>query len=601
MKTVLMVAEKPSLALSIAKILSRNSLNTRKGISSACPVHEYSGKFKGEQVRFKVTSVCGHVMSIDFEGKYNNWEKVDPSELFIAPTIKKEANPKLNIVKYKMKYSRDSDYIVLWLDCDREGENICFEVLDIGNKQDAVFRAHFSAITDKDINAALNSLGRPNENESLCVEARQDLDLRLGCAFTRFQTKYFQGKYGDLDSSLISYGPCQTPTLGFCVDRHDKIQSFKPEPFWVIDVKVKCPNNGPTISLDWSRFAFFNFSNSISWIHSHTILLLAFLRGRIFDQSVAKMYLSLIKESKKAIIKNITKKEKTKQRPQALNTVEMLRVASASLNIGPQQAMQAAEHLYTRGFISYPRTETTHYPENFDFRSALSTQTRSRSWGAYVSSLLSTGFTKPRKGSDAGDHPPITPMLCATEQEIGGHDSWRLYEYIVRHFIATLSPDCTYMHTVVQFKIADETFTCTGSLPLKAGFTEVMPWQSINDHQTLPTLQTGDECSVERAELLDRKTSPPDYLTESELITLMEKHGIGTDASIPTHINNIGQRNYVTVISGRKLQPTNLGIMLVHGYNKIDADLVQPTMRSAVEKQLNLIAQGNKNQKKHNY
>ena len=73
----------------------------------------------------------------------------------------------------------------------------------------------------------------------------------------------------------------------------------------------------------------------------------------------------------------------------------------------------------------------------------------------------------------------------------------------------------------------------------------------------------------EQVKLSERQTSPPDYLTEAELITLMEKHGIGTDASISVHINNICERNYVAVQPGRKLKPTALGVVLVHGYQKV--------------------------------
>lgn len=114
----------------------------------------------------------------------------------------------------------------------------------------------------------------PNENEARSVDARQELDLRIGCAFTRFQTKFFQGRYGDLDASLISYGPCQTPTLGFCVQRHDEIQTFKPETYWVLQVTIKS-NTGVDLVLDWQRV-------------------------RCFDKEIATIFLQIIKDQREA-------------------------------------------------------------------------------------------------------------------------------------------------------------------------------------------------------------------------------------------------------------------------------------------------------------
>eukprot|EP00057_Strongylocentrotus_purpuratus_P028644 XP_011683118.1 PREDICTED: DNA topoisomerase 3-beta-1-like [Strongylocentrotus purpuratus] len=96
MKEVLMVAEKPQLAQSLAKILSQGSLRSRRGMNGACSVHEYTGTFRGQQAKFKMTSVCGHVHGLDIHPRFNNWDKVDPSELFAAPTERKEANPNLS-------------------------------------------------------------------------------------------------------------------------------------------------------------------------------------------------------------------------------------------------------------------------------------------------------------------------------------------------------------------------------------------------------------------------------------------------------------------------------------------------------------------------
>lgn len=572
---VLMVAEKPSLAQSLAGFLAEGPVRSRKG--AGLPVHEYTGRFFDRPANFKFTSVAGHVMTCDFPASHNNWDRVEPVELFKAPTIKKESNPSMHMPKFLQREGKNCDYLVLWLDCDKEGENICFEVMDtlapvmqvsLYNPQ-TVYRARFSALTATDIRRAMKNLVLPNQLESLSVDARMEIDLRIGCAFTRFQTRFFHGKYGDLDSSVISYGPCQTPTLGFCVDRHDKILSFQPEPYWVLSVKVRpCTTEATAeLSLDWAR-------------------------EREFKQSLAKQALSEVKAHGRARATEITYKDKSKPRPPGLNTVELLRVASASLGIGPHQAMQVAERLYTQGYISYPRTETTSYPKNFDFNSLVRMFAQHPDVGASVRQMLQEGINSPKSGVDHGDHPPITPCQMATSSELLDRDSWRIYDYVMRHFLGSISTDLKYKQTTITFMIGKEMFTKTGAVVTNPGFSKFMTWISVAEGYLSSTIKVGDEFSITEAKIFEKKTSPPDYLTEADLISLMEKHGIGTDASIPTHINNICTRNYVQIGTGRRLIPTQLGIVLVHGYQKIDNDLVLPTTRAAVERELNQIVEG---------
>ncbi|KAK1360476.1 hypothetical protein POM88_044950 [Heracleum sosnowskyi] len=100
---------------------------------------------------------------------------------------------------------------------------------------------------------------------------------------------------------------------------------------------------------------------------------------------------------------------------------------------------------------------------------------------------------------------------------------------------------------------------------------------------------------VSKVELYEGNTAPPDYLSESELISLMEKNGIGTDASIPVHINNISERNYVQVQAGRRLIPTALGVSLIRVYQCIDPDLCLPDIRSFIEQQITLVSKGQAN------
>ncbi|KAL2242420.1 DNA topoisomerase 3-beta isoform X2 [Sesamum indicum] len=561
---VLMVAEKPSIALAIASALSGGRMSTRRGSTE---VHEFDGMFLGFPVHYKVTSVIGHVFSVDFPARFQDWNSTNPLDLFDAPIVKSESTPKAHICRHLSQEARGCGHLVLWLDCDREGENICFEVIECTGFQSTpgkkVHRARFSAVTEKDILKAMNSLVEPNKNEAQAVDARQEIDLKVGVAFTRFQTSYFNGKYGNLDSRVISYGPCQTPTLGFCVRRHLQINTFKPEKFWTLHPYIMY--KGYELKLDWQRH-------------------------RLFDSDVTQMFRNFVKEDGFLKVIGISEKQVSKGRPTGLNTVNLLKVASSALGFGPQLAMQLAERLYTQGFISYPRTESTAYPASFDYKGTLGALARNPVWGDYVQQLLSDGYHKPRSGTDAGDHPPITPMSSATEN-ILGHDAWKLYQYICQHFLGTLSPDCKYTRIKIEFESGGESFYCVGQHVLVKGFTSIMPWLAVTEIN-IPQFTEGQKIDISRIEVDEGSTQPPDYLSESELISLMEENGIGTDASIPVHINNICERNYVQVQAGRRLVPTALGISLIRGYQLIDPDLCLPDIRSFIEHQIALVAKG---------
>ncbi len=115
-----------------------------------------------------------------------------------------------------------------------------------------MYRAKFSSLAEKDIINAYNSLSEgPNKNESLSVDARQVIDLKVGVAFTRFQTLTLKKKYPSLELKTVSYGPCQTPTLGFCIDQYNKRLTFVPIDYWYLSASVV--KSTQTFKLAWGR------------------------------------------------------------------------------------------------------------------------------------------------------------------------------------------------------------------------------------------------------------------------------------------------------------------------------------------------------------
>ena len=116
------------------------------------------------------------------------------------------------------------------------------------------------------------------------------------------------------------------------------------------------------------------------------------------------------------------KSKVTQPRPIGLNTVKMLKVASKTYGMSAHETMKVAEHLYLRGFITYPRTESTTFSGNFNFNEILAQHRSNSEWGQHASYLMTSGFVKPKKGVDQGDHPPITPVRSADKGTLGSRE-----------------------------------------------------------------------------------------------------------------------------------------------------------------------------------
>mgnify|MGYP001957770613 CR=1 FL=1 len=237
-KKVLSVAEKPSVAKELAAILSGGNPSRRSGPAKYNALWDFTTALDGGQCQMTMTSVTGHLMELDFGDGHRKWGSCDPVELFDAPVFMGVPDEKKDLEAQLQQAVAGCDELILWLDCDREGEAIGFEVIQVCTKRRPrlrVRRARFSALIPADIHRAMRTLVQPDKNASDAVAARQEVDLRLGAAFTRLQTKTLQNRFEGLDS-LLSYGPCQFPTMWFVEQRAERIAAFVAEDFWKIEL-----------------------------------------------------------------------------------------------------------------------------------------------------------------------------------------------------------------------------------------------------------------------------------------------------------------------------------------------------------------------------
>lgn len=565
---VLNVAEKNDAAKNIANCISRGGSRWRDGISKFNKIYEFNTQLWNQNCQMLMTSVSGHLLTYEFVGPYRKWHGCHPLSLFEAPVVKQCPEDFIKIKQTLEREVRSCNALIIWTDCDREGENIGFEIIKVCTAikpNISVYRAKFSEITNQSINRALATLGEPNRAVSDAVDVRSELDLRIGAAFTRFQTmrlqKVFPQKLADM---LISYGSCQFPTLGFVVERFLAIERFQPEPYWKI--KVVDDRNDIYVEFRWGR-------------------------NRLFEKLPCQVLFEMCQENPLATVEKVTSKPKSKWRPLPLDTVELEKLGSRKLRLSAKETMQAAEKLYTQGFISYPRTETNIFPKELNLQPLVQQQTESGNWGNFAQRVLQDGIN-PRQGKKSDQaHPPIHPIKFTNG--LHGNEA-KVYEFVVRHFLACVAKNAEGQETIVDIDIAGEKFVANGLQIIAKNYLDVYVYEKWNAKE-IHLYEQGQTFSPTSIDMPEETTSPPNLLTEADLIALMDKHGIGTDATHAEHIETIKKREYVGLTNNQHFMPGKLGIGLVMGYDRMGFQMSKPNLRAELENDLKLICEGQKN------
>lgn len=484
-----------------------------------------------------MTSVAGHLISQDFESRYKQWRSCEPSALFqarIETYVEDSKKPIAENIKTQARYSH---ILYIWTDCDREGENIGSEIRDVAVKANhrlgqngKCVRARFSNIERNHIvNAARNPV-TIDEMQAEAVASRIELDLRIGASFTRNLTLSVQPLLmaaNSEDKQVISYGSCQFPTLGFVVERYFRVRNFVPETFWTI--KVMHEKQGIKVNFRWAR-------------------------NHLFDRMAVVILFERCLVAKTVRVTKVQTKPTSKWKPLPLTTVELQKCGSRYLRMDSHRVMQIAEALYTKGWISYPRTETDQYDRGMNLQGLVQKQTQGGPWAHFAQGLTNGGFSAPRNGRNNDKaHPPIHPVNFV-DPSVLTHEEQRVHEFVVRRFLACCSQDARGSKTEISLLYGSEIFNTSGLIVLERNYLDVYPYDKWTSSQDLPEFREGEVFEPTEARIHDGKTSPPGYLTEPELIALMDANGIGTDATMAEHIVRIKERKYVET-RARGMQP----------------------------------------------
>ncbi len=552
----LIVTEKDNAARRIAEILSGDSMSTqrRNGVN----VYHWGDK--------RCVGLSGHVVGVDFPPEYADWRDVQPAELVGANIVKKPTQE--NIVWTLQELARKADTATIATDYDREGELIGKEAYELIREETdiPIDRVRFSSITENEVTKAFENPDELDFDLAAAGEARQIIDLLWGAALTRFLSL----SAGQLGDDFISVGRVQSPTLKLIVDREREIQAFVPDDYWELFANL--------------------LKDDTAFEAQYFVREDGTEQERIWDETDANEAFEQLQGAREAIVDSVRRRTRIDEPPEPFNTTQYISAAS-SIGLSAQNAMSVAEELYTAGYITYPRTDNTVYPDDLDPEALLSAFTDHYLFADDAASLLDADEIEPTAGDEeTTDHPPIHPTGEIPDRDDLSDDEWEIYELVVRHFFATVAEAAEWEHLKVVADANGCLLKANGKRLVEPGYHEVYPYRSTSENH-VPNVEKGELLGIEEARIEAKQTQPPRRRGQSRLIEEMSDLGIGTKSTRHNTLQKLYDRGYIESDPPR---PTKLAMAVVEAAEKFAERIVDEGMTAQLEADMKAIVDGEK-------
>lgn len=571
---IVCITEKPSVARDIARLLGAND--------------RHEGYFQGGN--YQITWTYGHLCTLKEPADYTpQWKRWSLGQLpMIPPRFGIKVIPDGYIEKqFRVIESlvKTADEVINCGDAGQEGELIQRWVMQKAGVKCPVKRLWISSLTDESIREGFASLKPEADFNSLYYAglSRAIGDWVLGMNATRL----YSLKYSSA-GNVLSVGRVQTPTLALIVNRHREIENFVPEDFW----EIKTIYRGAT----------FNST-----------------RGRFSNQDEAKEIVESIK-SEPLTITDLTKKQ-GKEAPLRLFDLTSLQVeCNKKWGWTADQTLRLIQSLYEKKVTTYPRVDTTYLSTDI-YPKISETLRKMTPYAPLTASLLDKPIIKPKRIFDNAkvtDHHAIIPTGVAPNSLVG--DERKLYHLIALRFIAAFYPDCVFLQTTVNAKVANVDFKASGKVIIEQGWRSVYQSQADKaeadknnetgegdaeeSENILPDFSIG-ESGPHKPSIVKKTTQPPKLYTEGTLLRAMEsagktvddetlrealkENGIGRPSTRSAIIETLFKRRYIKR-QRKSIDCTEAGMQLIDTINQ--EILKSASLTGIWENRLRLIERG---------